>query len=140
MSGREIALMRELQIAASQMGARLFRQNAGVGWIGRAEKFARAKSVMVQPGDVLIRQGRPFHAGHEGLSDLGGWSPVTITPEMVGQTLAVFAQVEVKAGARTTDAQRKWIAAVNAAGGLAGIARDDVGLREILTAKSGSTE
>ena len=135
----EITLMRELQIAASQLGARLFRQNAGQGWVGKAEKFGRAKTVAVQPGDVLIRRARPFHAGHEGMSDLGGWTPVLIGPEHLGQTLAVYAQVEVKAGARTTEEQLKWIKAVNAAGGVAGVAKSHDDLAAILTAKSGST-
>lgn len=136
----EAPLMKELQIAASQLGARLFRQNAGQGWVGKAEKFSRAKTVAVQPGDVLIRKGRPFHAGHEGMSDLGGWSPLVIGPEHLGKTLAVYLQAEVKAGALTTEAQRRWIEAVNRAGGIAGIVRSHDELAALIATKSGSNE
>ena len=136
----ETALMKELQIAASQMGARLFRQNTGQGWIGKARKITRAGSVQVQPGDVVISKARPFHAGFTGLSDLGGWVPVVVTPEMVGMTVAVYAQVEVKDGARVTGEQTRWIHAVCKAGGLAGIARNISDLSRILTARSGSKE
>ena len=126
-------------MAASQMGARLFRQQVGQGWIGKAKRIARAGTVAVKPGDVVISAARPFHAGIEGMSDLGGWTPVLIGPEHLGQTLAVYAQVEVKAGARTTEEQLKWIKAVNAAGGVAGVAKSHDDLAAILTAKSGST-
>jgi hypothetical protein len=136
----EIALMKELQIAASQIGARLFRQNVGLGWVGRVERVPAARAVQVRPGDVVIRDARPFKSGIAGMSDLGGWVPVTITPEMVGQTVAVYAQVEVKDGARVTEEQKRWVAAVQKAGGLAGVARNMSDLTRILTAKSGSTE
>ncbi len=136
----EIPLMRELQIAASAMGARLFRQNVGLAWVGKAERVQRARAVQVRPGDVVIRAARPFKAGIAGMSDLGGWVPVTITPEMVGKTVAVYAQVEVKDGARATGEQERWIAAVLNAGGLAGIARNISDLTAILTARFGSKE
>lgn len=122
------------------MGARLFRQNTGMAWIGKARRIARAMSVQVQPGDVVIQAARPFHAGITGMSDLGGWVPVVVTPEMVGSTVAVYAQVEVKDGARVTAEQVKWIAAVQKAGGLAGVARNISDLAAILTARAGSKE
>lgn len=136
----ETALMKELQIAASSLGARLFRQNVGLAWIGKVERVQRARSVVVQPGDVVIRKARPFKAGIAGMSDLGGWVPVVITPEMVGATVAVYAQVEVKDGARVTGEQTRWIDAVRRSGGLAGIARNISDLAAILTAKAGSKE
>lgn len=136
----ETALMKELQIAASQMGARLFRQNTGMAWVGKATRIARPQRVLVNAGDVVIRGARPFHAGREGMSDLGGWHPVIVTEEMVGKPLAVYAQVEVKDGARPTQAQLDWIGMVLRAGGLAGVAHDEIELRQILTAKSGSSD
>lgn len=53
---------------------------------------------------------------------------VTVTPEMVGQSLPVVLQVETKADTGVTDEQRKFIAHVRSVGGMAGIARsaDDV--------------
>lgn len=140
MGSNETALMKELQIAASSMGARLFRQQVGQGWIGKARLITRARSVQVRPGDVVISAARPFHAGITGMSDLGGWVPVVVTPDMVGSTVAVYAQVEVKDGARATEEQLRWIAAVSRAGGLAGIAHNISELRSILTARAGSKE
>ena len=140
MASNETALMKELQIAASSMGARLFRQNTGIAWVGKAKRIARAGPVQAQPGDVLISAARPFHAGITGMSDLGGWVPVVVTPDMVGSTVAVYAQVEVKDGARATEEQLRWIAAVSRAGGLAGIAHNISELRSILTARAGSKE
>lgn len=53
---------------------------------------------------------------------------VTVTPEMVGQSLPVVLQVETKADGAVTDEQRKFIAHVRGVGGRAGVARsaDDV--------------
>lgn len=136
----EIALMRELQIAASRFGARLFRQNSGVGWVGRVKRITRAGPVQAKPGDVLLSGARPFHAGFEGLSDLGGWVPVTITPDHVGMTLAVYLQAEVKDGARVTEAQARWIDAVNRSGGIAGVVRSHDDLAALIATKSRSTE
>ena len=60
----------------------------------------------------------------KGSSDLIGLRTITIGPEHVGQTMAVFAAVEVKsATGRATPEQAAFIEAVQAMGGLAGIAR-----------------
>jgi hypothetical protein len=59
-----------------------------------------------------------------GSSDLIGWRTVTVTPEMVGRQLAVFVAIEVKTErGRVTDEQQAFIAAVQKAGGLGGVAR-----------------
>ena len=129
----ETDLMRRLQVRASQLGARLFRQNVGLAWVGKVTRGPGAYNL--GPSDVLIRNARPFHAGIEGMADLGGWLPVKITPEMVGTTIAVYTQVEVKENARPTKEQLAWIKAVNAAGGRAGIAHDDDELSTILDGK-----
>lgn len=132
MSGTD--LTNELRKRASELGARLFRQNTGVAWVGKVERGPGVKHL--GPGDVVIRNARPFHAGFTGMSDLGGWSPVTITVDMVGATLAQYAQVEIKYGKdRATKEQIDWIEAVNKAGGRAGIARNEKDLSEILFGK-----
>ncbi len=132
MSGTD--LTNELRKRASELGARLFRQNTGQAWVGKVERGNR--TVRLGPGDVVIRNARPFHAGFTGMADLGGWSPITITQEMVGATIAQYAQVEVKFGTdRPTKEQLAWIDAVNAAGGRAGIARNENDLSEILFGK-----
>lgn len=121
----EADLMRRLQIYASRLGARLFRQNTGMAWVG--------KVIRNRDGSITIRDPRPFHAGITGMSDLGGWVPVEITADMVGSTVAVYTQVEVKENARPTKEQVAWIKAVNAAGGRAGIARNDDDLTNIIS-------
>ena len=140
----ETALMRQTQIDASQLGARLFRQQTGMGWIGKgldgksAQPARSVKQITIYPGDVVIRKARPFHAGFTGLSDLGGWTPVEIKPAHVGETLAVTLQVETKDDAITTKAQLRWIEAVNRAGGIAGVVRSYDDLARLVATKSRS--
>lgn len=129
----ETALMRQMRVVASEYGARLFRQQSGMAWTGsKVERVSAPRTMRLAAGDVVIRNARPFHSGFEGWSDLGGWVPVEITADMVGMTIAVYAQVEVKDGARVTEAQQRWIDAVIAAGGRAGVARSFDDLRSIL--------
>jgi hypothetical protein len=129
----EADLMRRLQARASQLGARLFRQQVGMAWVGRVEKGYPGRRVALGPGDVVIRNARPFHAGVVGMSDLGGWSPVVVTADMLGQTVAVYTQVEVKTEKGTPSREQlAWIEAVAKAGGRAGIARCDEDLAAIL--------
>lgn len=124
--------MRRLQIAASKIGARLFRQQVGMAWIGAAVKIDRTMLYPVRKGDVVIKSARPFHAGVPGMSDLGGWLPTEITPDMVGMVVALYAQVEVKENGRPSKEQIAWIDAVKKAGGIAGIARSEDDLTQIL--------
>ncbi len=58
--------------------------------------------------------------------DLIGWTRVTITPDMVGKTVAVFTSIECKREGwkpsendKRETAQRNWATAVNDAGGIA---------------------
>ena len=76
-------------------------------------------------GLLYDRQGRPVSFGLcKGSSDLIGFRSITIGPEHVGQRLAVFAAVGVKsATGRATTEQQAFIEMVQAAGGLAGVAR-----------------
>lgn len=130
--------MRRLQILASSLGARLFRQNSGMAWVGN--KVERGPgTVRLGPGDVVIRNARAFHAGFQGMADLGGWRSVVITPEMVGSTIAQRVEAEVKTDTgRATKEQRAWIDAVNKAGGRAGIVRSDDDMRALLSVENNS--
>ncbi|MEQ1580883.1 MAG: VRR-NUC domain-containing protein [Steroidobacteraceae bacterium] len=77
-------------------------------------------------GMVERKDGRKFKYGvcNPGGSDLIGWTKVTVTPEMVGTTLAVFTGIEVKTGTgRQSKDQRRFQAAIESAGGRAGVAR-----------------
>lgn len=126
----EADLMRLLQRCASSLGARLFRQNTGMAWVGNVERGPGR--FVLGPGDVVIRKARPFHAGVTGMSDLGGWVPVQVTTDMIGATVAVYVQVEVKENGCATKEQTAWIEAVNKAGGRAGVARNETELTEII--------
>jgi hypothetical protein len=68
-----------------------------------------------------------------GSSDLIGWKTITVTPDMVGQRLAIFTAVEVKSdGGRVSSGQRNFIDCVIDAGGRAGVARSVDQAREIV--------
>ena len=76
-------------------------------------------------GTLLDRHGRPVQFGLcKGSSDLIGLRRVTVTAEMVGLPIAVFAAVEVKAErGRITSEQAAFIDLVQEMGGFAGVAR-----------------
>ena len=80
------------------------------------------------------RTGRPVQFGlARGSADLIGWRTITITPEMVGTQLAVFTSIEVKTPTgRVRPEQHAWLGAVQAAGGIAGVARSVADAHAIL--------
>lgn len=68
-----------------------------------------------------------------GSADLIGWRTIVITPDMVGQQLAVFTSIEVKTPTgRIRTEQQAWLGVVQRAGGFAGIARSVCDANEIL--------
>jgi hypothetical protein len=114
MPSDERRIQADIQLAACAGGgpARLWRNNTG------ALKDQRGQ---------LVRYGLC-----PGSSDLIGYRTITITPDMVGQRLAVFAAVEVKDRGRATEQQEAFISLVQQAGGLAGVARSVADARAIL--------
>jgi len=88
----------------------------GLGYVGRVVE--RSGST------VTLANARVLHAGLvKGGSDLVGWSPLVITPDMVGKTVALITCVEVKTpGVPLTDDQKHFIEVVRRAGGRAGVA------------------
>lgn len=98
--------------------SRIFRNHVGQGWTG--------KHVKTEGGFTILQNARRCAFGLAvGSSDLVGWVSVTVTPDMVGQRVAVFTAVEVKnsRGGRASDEQPGFIRAVMEAGGRAGFAR-----------------
>ena len=70
-----------------------------------------------QVGLFKTMDGRTVNIGIKGSSDLMAVKPTVITPEMVGQTLAVFVAVEVKTEiGRQSEPQKKWQKAVEKLG------------------------
>lgn len=116
-------LTNKVREAVSHTGARLFNVHVGKFWAGNPKRFDSTQVVEVHKGDVLLRRARLINSGIEGMADLIGPTPVVVTPEMVGQTLAIYTTVEIKTTDYPTEAQKKWIAAVKKMGGRAGIAR-----------------
>lgn len=103
---REQAIMQRVMLAASRLNWRVFRNNVGV--------LKDARGVPVRYGLC------------PGSSDLIGWRTVKITSDMVGSDIAQFVAVEVKTPTgRITEEQARFIAAVQAAGGVALVARSD---------------
>lgn len=76
-------------------------------------------------GTVQDSKGRWHRFGLAvGSADLIGWHTVEITPEMVGQKVAVFLSVEVKsATGKTRPEQDAWANTVARKGGIAIVAR-----------------
>lgn len=109
----EQAIQQRIRLACSRGPVRLWRNNTGA---------------MRDERGQLVRFGLC-----PGSADLIGYRSITVTPEMVGQRLAVFTAVEVKTPTgRPTPEQTAFLAHVTAAGGLAGIARSEEEAEAIL--------
>lgn len=108
----ERPIQSEIQLAATGPDSRLWRNNVGA----LKDRTGRLVCYGLCPGS----------------SDLIGYRSVVITPEMVGQRVAVFAAVEVKDQGQPTDQQEAFIRLVQDAGGLAGVARSVEEAREVL--------
>lgn len=95
----------------------LFRNNTATGWVGQ--------SSATSDGGRYIKNARVLRAGLiNGSSDLIGWTKKTITPDMVGQDVAIFTAIEVKTPrGRVSKDQLKFIENVKKAGGIAGVAK-----------------
>lgn len=128
----ETNVMRRILLRASRLlGVTVFRNNVGLGWAGKLVNFDRAT------GRVVLAHARPVKFGLcNGSSDVIGWRSRVITPDMVGQTVAVFAAVEVKDGKGTNSTEQDAFgAAVKAAGGIYGVARSEADAEAILTGR-----
>jgi len=120
----ESALYPKLQLLATQLGARLFRNNVAQGVVGKIERITEERVYRLYPGDCIVRNARVLHAGlATGSADLIGWTPTIVQ----GESVAVFTSVEVKPerGGRITQDQLAWRNTVNDAGGLAMIVRSE---------------
>ena len=131
---KEQPILKRILLACSRGKTRLWRNNVGLAWVGKVTKVNRTTTVTLHKGDVYIRNARPFRAGVEGMSDLIGWDSVVITPEMVGQTVAIFTALEVKSKTgRIRDKQQLYIDNVKASGGIAGVVRSVEEAKSLLT-------
>lgn len=130
----EHTIMHRIMLAVSRAGTVIWRNNVGTAWAGQATVARRPMQVMLQPGDAVVRQARPLHAGLcKGSSDLVGLTPVVVAQRHVGTTLGVFTAIEVKSGTKATEEQKNFIRHVLKLGGLAGVARDETQAAEIIS-------
>ena len=111
----EQSIQQHIRLTCGTGATRLFRNNTGT---------------------LRDQHGRPVSFGlARGSADLIGWTIRTITPEMVGQQVAVFTSVEVKTPTgRVKPEQQQWLDVVQAAGGIAGVARSVEDALRITTA------
>lgn len=101
----ETNLQQHIRLATSKSGAKLFRNNCG------GLKDVNGRWVT-------------FGVANPGGSDLIGWTPITITPDMVGKKIAVFTAIEVKTPTgKIRPEQKNFIDRVRLDGGMAGVAR-----------------
>lgn len=132
--------LKTYMLEASRLGARLFRRNIGMGWIGKAYVAKGGEQVRLTKGDVVISAARPFHNGEPGQSDLWGWRTITITQDMVGRKIAQHVEVEDKGdNDDETKEQASWGMAVERSGGVYGVARQAADVTRILSPSSQRT-
>ena len=108
----EAYVQNKIRLAVGSGEVRLFRNNTGalLDMQGRLVKFGLCK----------------------GSSDLIGFRSITITPDMVGQKIAVFSAIEVKDKGKATVEQKNFINIINNAGGYAGVAKNVNDAKKIL--------
>lgn len=110
----EAAVLRTLLLYASELGAKLFRNSRGV------ERVAQKDCKSCQRFGRVVSYGLA-----NGAPDLVGWVPVTVTPEMVGTTVALFVGIEAKreVGGVVSEAQQRFLDALRRDGAVQGVAR-----------------
>lgn len=127
---------RQTQLTITALGGRGWRQQVGLSWMASPQdtlKPNKPLTVILRPGDVLLRNARPLKTGTVGMCDNGGFVPVVVTPEMVGQTVAISLWIEDKSGTgRTSPEQKAFIQMVRRFGGRAGVSRGDEDTRRII--------
>jgi hypothetical protein len=111
----ESNIQKQIMLALSHAGVTAWRNNTAQAWVGEAVRITATRQVLLHPGDVVVRNARPLHAGLcAGSSDLIG----------LHHGSGKFVAVEVKSPTgRATTQQTNFIDHVRSHGGLAGIAR-----------------
>jgi len=123
---KESNIQRLIMMALSQQGATIFRNNSGNAVAGsHYKRIDKEGTYRLDVGDWIVKHGSRIQFGLcVGSSDLIGWKPVVITPEMVGNRMAQFLAAEIKTSTgRATDDQKNFIQQVCKAGGAAGVLR-----------------
>lgn len=117
-------LLNKIQLLATSMGHRLFRNNCGSAFTGKFK--------YLNDGSVLIESPRRISFGlGTGTGDLIGGTRIKVTQDMVGKYILVFTNYEVKTkNVRLTKEQKAFHEMVNSLGGLSLVDRflnEDIG-------------
>lgn len=134
----ETILGKKIMLALGSIkGVRLFRNNVGWCWQGQSLTIHKRQEIIVNQGDVVIRQARAFNAGLcKGSSDFIGFKSVIVTPEMVGKPIAVFLSSEIKTKTgKASEDQILFTNMVNKFGGIGIIVSDDNEAVELVSSK-----
>jgi hypothetical protein len=123
----EATIMRQIQLAASRLGNRLWRNNVGVGWVGWSRRITAQGQYTLMPGDVVVRAARPLHAGLAvGSGDLIGYTMIDDLP--------VFTSIECKsATGSSSEAQIAWHKFISAEGAISGECRSPAEYQTLVT-------
>jgi hypothetical protein len=119
---RETVLKNNILLNCVKDHIRLWVNSTGAGWLSRNQTT----------GSRFVKYGLAV-----GSSDVIGFKSVEITPDMVGQKIAQFVALEIKApNGKPTEEQLNFIKVVQDAGGIASLcwsiedAKDKLGLTE----------
>ncbi len=122
-------IQKRIMLTVSKLGTRIFRNNVGTAWNGK--NYATKDGKRVIENAQLIRFGLC-----KGSSDLIGYTSKTVTPDMVGQKVAVFTAIEVKKkGGKQSPEQINFIKRLNDAGGFGGFAYSEAEAAAIIQNK-----
>jgi hypothetical protein len=123
----ENTVLRRIWLALGRISI-LFRIQTGRAWISADG----SDPIRLDDGAIMILNPRPITLGFgmangkamKGVGDLGGYTSMVITPEMVGCWVAVFTSIEIKEDedSRRRPEQKSFVCQVQAAGGIAGFA------------------
>lgn len=93
----------------------VFRNDCGMAIVGGRSIIDKRTGAQITAGGAKIKYGL-----YPGSGDFIGWTTVTITPDMVGQQIAVFTSIETKTlNDSMSNRQRNWYERVKEAGGIA---------------------
>lgn len=99
----------------------IFSNPVGTAIVGGKQFYAKkAGAIPVKKGDRITIGGQNITFGlYPGSSDYVGWNEIIITPEMIGQKIAVFTSIEIKTeNDKLSKKQRTWNRIVRQAGGI----------------------
>lgn len=126
----EVSVQNQIRTDCGQGPTRLFRQESSFFYTGKPAKLKDGTNVLLHPRLVRV--------GFDGQPDLGGWTTVVVTPEMVGQTIAIAVQIEVKRPKKNkrSEEQVQFIDFAKGVGVRAGFARSVDEARKIIDGSS----